>query len=123
MPVIPLFIELRVPREIVREGSSGAAALNETTSKELLSVGNDEIFANGILAVVDTASVQDLLGFEGYEDSKGVEQFRVSREHGGLALFRSDGVISVGKADGCGHLLGNGATLHRRHHHHQAHGC
>ena len=56
------------------KGFTGARhAQNKSVAVEvLLAVGNDEIFADDILAVVDAAPVPDLLGFEGHEDGQGL---------------------------------------------------
>ena len=49
------------------------------------------------------------------------------REGGGYEIIaghrRQRASELAGFVNGCGHLLGNGAPLHRRHRHHQAHGC
>ena len=83
-------------------------------------------FKNHPFSVRDDAEMQGLV-----ESVKvaGVNQPALvrPREGGGYEIIaghrRQRASELAGFVNGCGHLLGNGAPLHRRHRHHQAHGC
>ena len=80
-------------------GHEGFAGAGHTQYKavaveQLLPVGNDEVFADDVLAVVHTAPIPHLLGLKGHEDgqglggqgAQGVDPPQAQRQDGGQAV-------------------------------------